>query len=156
MSTQPGIRVDAEWGCLEEAIVGDSRDVVIAEWHEPYHSTFGENVNDWYRRNGGTRLDAADPALAARMITQQDELARVLAAAGVVVHRVESLRGTADERFLTDSGEGMLTFPRDPVIVVDDIVIEASPKHRWRRRERYAIRPILERRMAVPVQPVTR
>lgn len=150
MVAEQPIRVDAEWGRLEEAIVGDSRDVVVAEWNEPYHSTFGPEVNRWYQLNGGLRLDAVDPELADRMIEQQDDLARTLTELGVVVHRVESLRGSADELLLTDLAEGMLTFPRDPVIVIDGSVIEASPKHRWRRRERYAIRPILERRLAGP------
>jgi glycine amidinotransferase len=139
------VSVEYEWGRLQETIVGHSKDVVVAHWNETYHSTFGPEVNEWYRAHGGRRLDSFDPGLAAKMIEQQDRLAQLLIDIGVRVHRVDPLSDSADRTFLTESGEGMFSFPRDPIAVIGGEVIETSPKHRWRRRERYAIRPILDR-----------
>ncbi|MDA9913061.1 arginine deiminase family protein [Candidatus Nanopelagicales bacterium] len=153
VSSSDRVNVDYEWGKLEEAIVGVSTDVVVAQWHEPYHSTFGSQVNDWYRRYGGQRLDAFDPDLAARMIWQQDQLAQMLKHLGVVVHRVDDLARSKDRTFLTDLGEGMFSFPRDPMLVVGTEVIETSPKHLWRRRERYAIRAVLDHVLPQADQP---
>ncbi len=144
MNQTPRIWVHHEWDRLCEAIVGRSENVVVAEWNEGYHRTFGAEVNDWYRTHGGRRLDSFDPQLAARMIAQQDHLAELLEAAGVTVHRVSLLTDSADQTILTPLAEGMFSFPRDPIAVIGSDVIETSPKHRWRRRERYAIRPILD------------
>jgi glycine amidinotransferase len=138
------VSVEHEWDRLEEAIVGHGNDVVVAHWNEPYHSTFGPELNEWYRTHGGKRLDSFDPDLAAKMIEQQDRLAQLLIELGVRVHRVDGLVDSADRTFLTDLGEGMFAFPRDPIAAIGSEVIELSPKHRWRRRERYAIRPILD------------
>ena len=66
------VSVEYEWGRLQETIVGQSNDVVVAHWNESYHSTFGPDANEWYRAHGGQRLDSFDPGLAATMIEQQD------------------------------------------------------------------------------------
>ncbi len=141
-----GLRVcvETEWDPLEEAIVGVSTNVVVAQWNEAYHSTFGDQVNDWYRRHGGQRLDSFDPQLATKMIRQQDALAELLVNRGVMVHRVPDLEDSRDRTYLTELAEGMLSFPRDPLLVAGTDVIETSPKHLWRRRERFALRPIVD------------
>jgi glycine amidinotransferase len=148
MDANPPLSVEFEWGRLQEAIVGRSNDVVVEHWDASYHCAFGPQVDQWYRVHGGRRLDTFDPGLASKMIEQQDNLAQLLIDLGVRVHRVDCLDGSADRTFLTDSGEGLFAFPRDPIAVIGDEVIETSLKRRFRRRERYALRPILDRFLA--------
>jgi glycine amidinotransferase len=142
------VSVEFEWGRLQEAIVGHSNDIVVEHWNPSYHSTFGPGIDEWYRRHGGRRLDTFDLGLASKMIEQQDHLAQLLVDLGVRVHRVESLNDSADRTFLANSGEGLFSFPRDPIAVIGDEVIETSLRRRFRRRERYALRPILDRVLA--------
>jgi glycine amidinotransferase len=139
------VSVEYEWGRLEETIFGHGHDIVVAQWDEAYHPTFGPTINDWFRVHGGQRLDSFDPGLAAKTIEQQDHVAKLLIDLGVRVHRVAPLGDSTDRTFLTELGEGTFAFPRDPIAVIGSEIIETSPQRRWRRRERHAIRPILDR-----------
>ena len=49
---------------------------------------------------------------------------------------------------MAPNGEGAQLFPRDGMIVVGDHVIDASLRLRCRQRERFGLRPIIQRRSA--------
>src|SRR6185503_16725181 len=85
-----------------------------------------------------------DPDLAHRMQRQVDALAELVAREGVTVHRPERLRGP-ERTFLAPNGEGAQLFPRDPMIVVGEHVIDSSLRLLCRQRERYGLRPHIQR-----------
>jgi len=136
-----------EWGKLREVIIGISpaEDFVVfheasMRWQQPEEAEFS-------RKHAGGRLIDLDREWAGRIERQADALAELVAREGVTVHRPQRLQG--DERtFLAPSGEGAQLFPRDGVIVVADHVIDASLRLRCRQRERYGLRPHIQRMVA--------
>jgi N-dimethylarginine dimethylaminohydrolase len=133
-----------EWGKLREVVIGISpaEDFVVfheesMRWQRPAEAAFS-------RSHAGRRLVELDREWAERIERQADALAELVAREGVTVHRPERLQG--DERtFLAPNGEGTQLFPRDGMIVVGDHVIDASLRLRCRQRERYGLRPIIQR-----------
>ena len=75
---------------------------------------------------------------------QADALAELVAREGVTVHRPERLRGV-ERTFLAPNGEGAQLFPRDGMIVIGEHVIDASLRLLCRQRERYGLRPLIQR-----------
>ena len=96
------------------------------------------------REHGGRRLSDIDPDAAERMEREVDGFARTLAEHGVTVHRPEVLRPPESE-YLAPHGEGGQLYPRDPILVVGKRVIELPMRIPCRRREVFALRPILGR-----------
>src|SRR5262245_52911706 len=101
-----------------------------------------QDVDDFCRRNVGRRLIDLDPDWARRCEQQVDALAELVAREGVTVHRPQRLEA-AERTFLAPNGEGLQLFPRDPMIVVGDHVIESSLRLICRQRERYGLRPAI-------------
>ena len=142
-----GFGVHHEWGKLREVIIGISpaEDFVVfheesMRWQVPAEAEFS-------RKHAGRHLLELDRDWAYRIEKQVDDLAELVAREGVTVHRPERLHG--DERtFLAPNGEGAQLFPRDGVIVVGDHVIDASLRLRCRQRERYGLRPLIQRMVA--------
>jgi N-dimethylarginine dimethylaminohydrolase len=133
-----------EWGKLREVVIGISpaEDFVIfheesMRWQMPPEDAFS-------RRHAGRRLVEIEPEWALRMERQADALAERVAREGVTVHRPERLRGS-ERTFLAPNGEGAQLFPRDAMIVVGEHVIDASLRLLCRQRERYGLRPHIQR-----------
>jgi N-dimethylarginine dimethylaminohydrolase len=121
--------------------ISPAEDFVV--FHEESARWMSPEVADLSRRHAGRRLLDVDADWARRCEQQVDALAERVAREGVIVHRPDRL---ADEKrtFLAPNGEGMQLFPRDPLIVVGDHVIEASLRLICRQRERYGLRPIVQ------------
>jgi N-dimethylarginine dimethylaminohydrolase len=142
-----GFGAHHEWGNLREVIIGISpaEDFVVfheesMRWQVPAEAEFS-------RKHAGRRLIELDRDWAYRIEKQADALAELVAREGVIVHRPERLQG--DERtFLAPNGEGAQLFPRDGMIVIGDHVIDASLRLRCRQRERYGLRPLIQRLVA--------
>ena len=136
-----------EWGRLREVVIGISpaEDFVVfheesMRWQVPAEAEFS-------RQHAGRPLVELDRDWAGRIERQADALAELVARQGVTVHRPERLSG--DERtFLAPNGEGAQLFPRDGMIVIGDHVIDASLRLRCRQRERYGLRPLIQRMVA--------
>jgi glycine amidinotransferase len=137
--------VDHEWGRLREAIVGIApRDgFVVMSW-APYLRWLGPEWQALVREHGGRRLSDIDPDAAERMEHEVDGFARTLAEHGVAVHRPGLLRPPESE-YLAPREEGGQLYPRDPILVVGKRVIELPMRIPCRRREVFALRPILGR-----------
>jgi len=132
-----------EWGKLREVVIGISpaEDFVVfyedsARWLIPPADTYS-------RAHMGQRLIEVDSERAHRIERQVDALAELVAREGVIVHRPERLSGE-ERMFLAPNGEGAQLFPRDPMIVVGNHVIESSIRLKCRQRERYGLRPIIQ------------
>jgi glycine amidinotransferase len=142
-----GFGAHHEWGKLREVIIGISpaEDFVVfheesMRWQVPAEAEFSRN-------HAGRRLVELDRDWADRIERQADALAERVAREGVTVHRPERLQGE-ERTFLAPNGEGAQLFPRDGVIVIADHVIDASLRLRCRQRERYGLRPLIQRMVA--------
>ena len=141
------ISVNHEWGALEEVIVGTSEQMtipVISGSEQFERVDLDPKAKEFWKENQGKSLAEADPGLANKMKEQLDGLVELLEERGVTVHRCQPL-SEYEVNFLADvqSGVGLL-FPRDPILVVGNNVIETECQAPFRRKERYSIRPIFE------------
>ena len=130
-----------EWGTLREAVIGlaPAEDIVV--FHEETARWRPQDVADFSRRHAGRRLVDIDPEGARLCELQVEALATMLAREGVTVHRPGRLAG--DERtFAAPHAEGHQIFVRDPMVVVGDHLVEASPRLVCRQRERFGLRSI--------------
>ena len=142
-----GFGAHHEWGKLREVIIGISPAEDFVVFHEASMRWQRPEEAEFSRRHTGRRLIELDGEWAERIERQADALAGLVAREGVTVHRPERLRG--DERtFLAPNGEGAQLFPRDGVIVIADHAIDASLRLRCRQRERYGLRPHIQRMVA--------
>lgn len=132
-----------ELGKLREAVIGVSPAEDFVVFHEESIRWMPPDVADFSRRNAGRRLVDIDPDWARRRERQVDALADLVAREGVVVHRPQRLSGV-ERTFLAPNGEGLQLFPRDPMIVVGNHLIDASLRLKCRQRERYGLRSIIQ------------
>src|SRR5262249_20390175 len=133
-----------EWGKLNEIVVGIAPADDLVVFHEDSQRWLSPAADTFSRKHAGQRLIEVDPERAQRIEHQIEALAAHLAREGVVVRRPQRLAG--DEcRFLAPNGEGSQLFVRDAMIVVADHVIDASLRLRCRQRERFGLRPIVQR-----------
>ena len=133
-----------EWGTLREVVIGlaPAEDFVV--FHERSIRWMPSDVDAFCRENAGRRLIDIDPDWARRCEQQVDALAELVAREGVTVHRPQRLEGV-ERTFLAPNGEGLQLFPRDAMIVVGEHVIDASLRLICRQRERYGLRPVLQK-----------
>jgi glycine amidinotransferase len=143
MNGKNQISVHHEWGKLKEVIVGIGDDLVVPSYYEGL-SYFGSQQIEEMKKYGGSKLNDIHPKLAKRVIEQANGLAKVLEDRGVIVHRCHLLH-PEEKKYLDDVQKGLMPlFPRDPILVIGNNVIELSLRNPMRRKERYGIRPILE------------
>ena len=135
-----------EWGTLREVVIGISPAEDFVVFHEESARWLTPEVEAFSRQHAGRRLVDLDPDWARACERQVDALADRVAREGVVVHRPERLGGP-ERTFLAPNGEGAQLFPRDPMIVVGEHLVEGSMRLVCRQRERFGLRPLL-RRMA--------
>jgi N-dimethylarginine dimethylaminohydrolase len=139
--------VHREWDRLREAVVGIAPADDIVLFHEHSQRWLSPAAGERARRQSGRRLIDIDPALAGRIEKQADALAALLEREGVRVHRPEPLRD-AEQTFLAPNGEGAQLFVRDALIVAGANVIDASLRLQCRQRERFGLRPVVQRLIA--------
>ena len=133
-----------EWGKLREVVIGISPAEDFVVFHEPSQRWLLPPGDAFSREHAGRRLIDIDADLARRIEHQIDALAELVAREGVTVHRPERLRGE-ERTFLAPNGEGAPLFARDGMIVIGNHAIEASLRLKCRQRERYGLRPVLQR-----------
>ncbi|WP_428664439.1 hypothetical protein [Reyranella sp.] len=136
-----------EWGKLREVVIGIAPAEDFVVFHEESQRWLTPEGAEFARRHSGRRLIDIDAELAKRIERQVDALAELIAREGVTVHRPERLKGE-ERRFMAPNGEGGQLFPRDGMIVVDDRAIDASLRLRCRQRERFGLRPVIQRMVA--------
>ncbi len=136
-----------EWGELREVVIGISPAEDFVIFHEDSCRWLAPEVLEFSRRHAGQRLIDVDPGWAHRIERQVDALADLVVREGVTVHRPQRLKGE-ERTFLAPNGEGAQLFPRDSMIVVDKHVIDASLRLKCRQRERFGLRPLIQKAMA--------
>lgn len=142
--TSPPVMCHHEWGVLKEAIVGISPadGFVIPHWYDglcfmgPQFKRFAENF-------GGQRLLDVDPKWANAIEREVEGFAELLASLGVIVHRPTRLE-PLEATYLTPAAEGAQLYPRDPVLVIGEQIIEINIRMPWRRRETFGVRSVVQ------------
>lgn len=142
-----GFGAHHEWGKLREVVIGISPAEDFVVFHEESMRWQVPPEDEFSRKHAGRRLVEIDLDWAHRIERQVDALAEVVARQGVTVHRPDRLQG-AERTFLAPNGEGTQLFPRDAMIVVGEHVIDASVRLICRQRERYGLRPLIQRMAA--------
>ncbi len=139
------LAVNYEWGSLKEAIVGISpRESIVIEKYYPGFSWANKILTDLSKKHSGKRLLDIDAQLAINIEKQVDLFAKFLEDAGIIIHRNNNLITPEEQTYLNPEAQGTLPYVRDPIIVINNTVIESSVKMIFRRRERYALRPLLQ------------
>ncbi|MBU0672425.1 MAG: hypothetical protein KJ732_05310, partial [Candidatus Margulisbacteria bacterium] len=136
--------VHHEWGTLKEVIVGRGEDIIIPSWSDQIEKVeVPAQTKALIKKYAGKRLSEIDPETSQKIVSQFDGLAKLLENRGIIVHRPRLF--TPDEiNYLSyiQKGGGSL-FPRDPVLVIGNNVIETALQGVFRRKEKFAIRSIL-------------
>ncbi|MFI0433344.1 MAG: amidinotransferase [Candidatus Nanopelagicales bacterium] len=139
------VRVDYEWDRLRSAVVGYPRirlgrriPRLAANYMPAPVLAMARAVLDQHRDQD---LSEAMPELHEIAVAQMAAAIDILRSRGVQVHQVAPI-DPAEEALFADLGEGntMQYFPRDPIVVIGDKVIEAALRSPARRSERFAIR----------------
>lgn len=133
-----------EWGTLREVVIGISPPEDFVVFHEDSQRWLSPDAAAFCRKHSGRRLIDVDADQALRLERQVEALAELLVREGVSVQRPEPLQGE-ERTFMAPSGEGAQLFARDGMIVVGNHAIDASLRLRCRQRERFGLRPILQR-----------
>lgn len=133
-----------EWDTLHEVVVGRLAGGVFPTWQESMAPVLPEGSRRLLRERGGLPLPAEHLAAAEREL---EGLATALTAEGVSVVRPDAF---GHERpFATpdwESAGGLYAgMPRDLLMVVGDVLIEAPLSWRCRQHEVDAFRPLLKR-----------
>ena len=133
-----------EWGKLREVVIGISPAEDFVIFHEDSQRWLLPPADEFCRKHAGRRLIDIDAERARRIERQVEALAELVRREGVTVHRPERLEGE-ERTFMAPNGEGAQLYPRDPVIVVGNHVIDASLRLKCRQRERYGLRSLIQK-----------
>lgn len=137
------ISVHHEWDPLREAIIGIGDDMVIYSYYDGI-SFVGEPAISFMKQWGGHKLGDIDPDTQ-RIIPEEIAGAeKLLNERGIVTHRCHLLNDE-QKAYLADEYKGHnLLFPRDPILVIGNTIIELSIRQPMRRKERWAIRHVIQ------------
>jgi glycine amidinotransferase len=131
-----------EWDPLEEVIVGAIDGAAVPWWETAVAATMPERNREFFQRNGGGRFPEKYTLAAAREL---DDFASVLEDLGITVVRpspVDHCRSFSSPAW--ESPGGLYSaMPRDLLLVVGDLIIEAPMAWRCRYFESDAYRPLL-------------
>lgn len=135
-----------EWGRLREVVVGIMpRDFLLPN---PCYSIVKYAMPGQLKlvqQNAGKRLSEVAPEILAQSRAQVEALVRVYQKHGVTVFRPRPYT-EAEEQFISPGGVPL--FVRDPMLVIGANVIETSLMSPFRRKEIFALREILQKRVA--------
>lgn len=132
-----------EWDPLEEVIVGTMEGATVPEWDLAVEATMPGKHAQYFKDNAGQhfRQDYLDLAIA-----ELDDFAALLARRGIKVVRPDSLDKAIPYSAPGWSAKGGLysAMPRDSLLVIGDLIIEAPMAWRSRYFETDAFRPLLK------------
>lgn len=131
-----------EWDPLEEIIVGTVENATVPVWNPALASTTPKHAKWFFEKYGGQPFPAD---MIEKAMVELEGLANLLAELGVVVHRPTPLN--FEKTYHTPWWESMglyAAMPRDVLLVVGDIIIEAPMAWRSRYFEIFAYRDLIE------------
>lgn len=143
------IRVSHEWAKLREVIVGIPFYRIPSPLPEERQPGVGDALWRKVKAREGQTMQRAMANEYARCAAQMDGVAELLQTHGVVVHRVPEFAPGEEDYLAAAYSEAIQFFPRDPLLVVDDMVIELCNRDARRRRERAPLHRLLAARRGV-------
>ncbi len=144
-TTAPRLSVTYEWGALREVVVGGPYGRIgsgfprfIKNFTSPATIAYLEKAVRAFPRK---RTQDAAPALYQAMTDQIQGAIGLLRGRGIVVHQVPPFDRT-EEAYLAALSQhvAIQAFPRDPILVIGNRLIETAMYGPYRRKERFAIR----------------
>lgn len=149
---QAPVRVDFEYGTLREVIVGRPEGFRLPNLSAAalveYAQILSKGDVDFLIKGQGQALADYAPAVAAGLTAQVEGLVSLLQARDIIVHRPRPLN-EAEELFPGFGlKSGSLFFMRDPILVVGDRIIDLAMRFHFRRRQRFAVREIIDAKCA--------
>ena len=141
------VNVTHEWGVLKEVIVGRQEGLSFASMDEIDDDTLQiapQETIDVFPRIAGKTQEEVDPESYHKAIEQFQQMADFLEERVIVVYRPR-IYTENERRFLSFiSTHNQQQFPRDPILVIGNHIIETSLRQPWRQRERFGFRPIID------------
>ncbi len=141
------VNVTHEWGYLKEVVVGRQEGLSFASMNEIDEATLQvapKETIELFPKIAGKTQEEVDPDSYYKAIEQYSQMAAFLEKRGIIVHRPRIY--TENERkFLSFiSTHNQQQFPRDPLLVIGNHIIETSLRQPWRQRERFGFRPMID------------
>lgn len=145
---QAAVRVDFEYGTLREVIVGRPEGFRLPRLSAAALAEYGQilpkDEADFLIKGQGQPLADYAPEVAAGLASQVESLVSLLQGRDIIVHRPRPL-SEAEELFPGFGlKSGSLFFMRDPILVVGKRIIDLAMRFQFRRRQRFALREIIE------------
>jgi len=143
------IGVHNEWGKLREVIVGVLTDDALIP--TPTHFCYeymGQATLELLQKHQGKPLKDVAPEALEGTARQLEGLVQAYEKAGVQVRRARPWTAEEQQFLAYLAVGGFPVYVRDPILVVGKHVIELAVKTPFRRREVFAIRELLQRRVA--------
>lgn len=142
------VYVQYEWDKLEEVILGSPKMLTVPGYYPTveFGFNYSKDNENWMKKYGGIPLEISDKSFYDKLVFQSNNLERVLKENGVTVHRLDPEMLSKEElEYMQNLEKGFnFLYPRDPVIVIGNRVIETSLKIPMRAREKFIIRKIFE------------
>jgi N-dimethylarginine dimethylaminohydrolase len=146
MTTAP-IQVASEWAPLRECVYGSPETFVLSVFHDDARLRAQGPFGKLWAENQGRDLKDVDPALFAEFRAQVQGAIDLLRSLGVTVHTAGPI-SPANRKFPRGEEHGVFTpWMRDPFVTIGNNVIELAPRSLFHRRQRFAIREILQSTM---------
>jgi len=148
--TVNSIGLQNEWGKLREVIIGvlPEDSVVPTPTHFCYRYYKGQPTLELFKQHQGKPLKDIVPDRLEGTAAQLEGLAKTYQKAGVKVHRARPWTKEEQEFLAYLAVGGFPVYVRDPILVVGKHIIELAVKTPFRRKEIFAIRELLQRRVA--------
>ncbi len=148
INKKAGVYVQYEWDKLEEVMLGSPKMLTVPGYYPTVEFGFNYSKDNekWMKKYGGTPLEISDKSFYDKLVSQSDNLEKVLKENGVIVHRFDPEMLSKEElEYMQNLEKGFnFLYPRDPVLVIGNRVIETSLKIPMRAREKFIIRKIFE------------
>ena len=141
------VLVDHEWGELKEVVVGLTNLRIPSKVPPSIKNYLPTSSIELIEKNKGQWLQDCNPNLDQQSIEQMNAIISILKERGIIVHQVEKLSDDETSYLAVNSDAVSQTFPRDPILVIGNKVIETAMLEPYRRKERFAIRRTIEKRL---------
>ncbi len=140
------VSVHHEWGKLKEVVVGTGQGLRMPGYSKFVDFIYDPQYLEKMKKDGGKPAMEVEPEMTPKVISQIDNLAKVLEEHGVVVHR-PNLLNEQQSKYLNYVQLGqMQLYARDPMLVIGNTIIETALKVPMRAKERFGLRNILLQR----------
>jgi len=138
--------VSHEWDELQEVILGSPKMLTVPGYYPTieFGFNYSKDNKDWLEKAGGIPMEIADKEFYKQLVMQSDNLEKILKENGVIVHRFDpSVLSKEELEYMQNLEKGFnFLYPRDPVLVIGNNIIETSLKIPMRAREKFIIRKI--------------